>query len=210
MIMRLMLFIWWFTTPSASWYRWFTVISIALLIFLVNTGVLNPVVEQMWTPIRRHLDNLMPLAENHARDRPAEAANTGIAEQGAPGNARNQQPNPADVAARLLQERRAANANWLMTQVRRLERAGILFLASLAPGVAERHIANIEAEARAERQRREAEALAAAEAARNSSEGEANNDNDGNTEHADAAPEQPAENHNEDRPQHNEEPLIVI
>jgi hypothetical protein len=33
----------------------------------------------------------------------------------------------------------------------------VLFLASIAPGLAERHIANQEAEARAERERREAE-----------------------------------------------------
>jgi hypothetical protein len=163
MVIRLMLFIWWFTSPTASWQRWFTVSAIAFTLFLVNTGLLNPLAEQVWTPIRRHIENLLPMADHHVRERPMEAANAhgNTADQG-----QRQQPNPADVAARLVQDRRRANANWLMTQVRRLERAGILFLASIAPGVAERHIAHLEAEARAERQRREAAEAAAAEAAR--------------------------------------------
>ena len=56
---------------------------------------------------------------------------------------------------------RGAHQGWLAGQLRRLERAGLLFLASLAPGVAEGHIANLEAE---ERQRRDAEAAAANDA----------------------------------------------
>jgi len=49
-----------------------------------------------------------------------------------------------------------------------------LFLASIAPGVAERHIANLEAAARAERERIEAEAreAEAAAAAQNDENGE--------------------------------------
>jgi hypothetical protein len=67
------------------------------------------------------------------------------------------------MAARLVAERQGPDG-WLLTQMRRLERAGLLFLASIAPGVAERHIANLEAAARAERERREAEAREAAAA----------------------------------------------
>ncbi|CAI4212178.1 unnamed protein product [Parascedosporium putredinis] len=77
-------------------------------------------------------------------------------------------PNPENMAVRLVGQRRAANADWLLDRVRRAERAGLLFLASIAPGVAERHIANLEAEI--ERQRRETEA---AEAARRAAEAEA-------------------------------------
>lgn len=90
--------------------------------------------------------------------------------QGAPqrggdqnGQAR-QEPNPEDMARRLVAQHQGPES-WIISQVRRLERAGLLFLASIAPGVAERHIANLEAAARAERERREAEAAAAAAAA---------------------------------------------
>lgn len=56
-----------------------------------------------------------------------------------------------------MAQRQQQNANWFVDQVRRLERAGLLFLASIAPGVAERHIAALEAQEQAERERREAE-----------------------------------------------------
>lgn len=83
---------------------------------------------------------------------------------GAQGQGRDQDPDPADMAARLVAQRE--RENWLQGQIRRVERASLLFLASIAPGVAERHIANMEAEARAERQRAEE----AAEAARRENE----------------------------------------
>ncbi|KAI2609264.1 hypothetical protein GGR54DRAFT_382576 [Hypoxylon sp. NC1633] len=163
MAFRLGLFIWFFTSPTSSWSRWVAVISVAITLFLVNIGLLNPVAEQFWVPLRRHLENLIP----HAQP-PAGTGNAHGGSGNAPANAGQQdgQLNPADTAARLVQQRRNANTNWLVDQVRRLERAGILFLASIAPGVAERHIAQMEAEVRAaERRRREAEAEAAAAAA---------------------------------------------
>ncbi|KAH7033375.1 uncharacterized protein B0I36DRAFT_321312 [Microdochium trichocladiopsis] len=163
MIIRLVLFVWWFTTPESSWSRWITVISIAVGLFLANTGILNPLIEQFWVPLRGHIENLMPLADNHGRPRPARNPVGGADANGNVGRAR--EPNPADTAARLVEQRRNANANWLLDIVRRLERAGLIFLASIAPGIAERHIEHLEAEARAERQRVEAEAAAAAEAA---------------------------------------------
>jgi len=166
MIIRLGLFVWWFTTPESSWSRWFTVISIAIGLFLANTGVLNPLIEQFWVPVRRHIENLMPLADNHGRARPAQQPAGGATANRNTDNAgRTREPTPADTAARLVEQRRDANANWLLNVVRRLERAGLIFLASIAPGIAERHIEHLEAEARAERQRAEAQATAAADAA---------------------------------------------
>ncbi|KAJ8127001.1 hypothetical protein O1611_g6637 [Lasiodiplodia mahajangana] len=163
MIIRLALFIWWFTSPTSSWSRWITVVSIAITLFIVNTGALNPLAEQIWVPLRRHLENLIPLAadaDGRQQQHPvAENAQGGDVNGVNP--ARPTDPDPANTAARLVQQRRQNNANWLLNQARRLERAGILFIASLAPGLAERHIAQVEAEARAERQRQE-EAEAAA------------------------------------------------
>ncbi|KAK8101648.1 ubiquitin family protein [Apiospora kogelbergensis] len=218
MILRLILFIWWFTSPTSSWSRWFTVITIAVTLFLFNAGLLNPLAEHAWVPMRRHLENLMPLADNHGRNPVVRRRANGQAEDN---NAGEQVPNPADTAERLVQERRQANANWFMNQVRRLERASILFLASIAPGVAERHIANVEAEARAERQRHEAAEAAAAEALRAAEEsqeatdaqaGQDGNDNPVGDEGqgSEAGPEQQADAGNQNRPGGAEEPLIAI
>ncbi|PBP28880.1 Ubiquitin family protein [Diplocarpon rosae] len=73
---------------------------------------------------------------------------------------------PADVAARLIEQRRQAQGARLIARIRRAEHSLLLFLASLVPGVGERHIAAREAEAAAAEARR-AEAAAAAEAAAN-------------------------------------------
>jgi hypothetical protein len=173
----LTVFVWWFTSSDNSWSRWITVTLIAIAVFVVNTGILNGHVNQLWEPIRGHLDALLPLADAHAAPRAqqqpaavrpiANDDNNAVAEQAA--QQQTNVPDPAQVAARLLAQRRANNANWLMDQVRRLERAGLLFLASIAPGVAERHIAHIEAQERAaqaerERLQREAEERARSEA----------------------------------------------
>jgi hypothetical protein len=186
LVIRLAAFVWWFTSSDNSWSRWITVTLIAIAVFVVNTGILNGHANQLWEPIRRHLDALLPLADAHAAPHPQQqptAARPVANDDNNPlaGQAAQQQanvPDPAQVAARLVAERRENNANWLMDQVRRMERAGLLFLASIAPGVAERHIAHIEAQERAvqaereriqreaeERARAEAEAAAPAEAA---------------------------------------------
>ncbi|KAK6208706.1 ubiquitin family protein [Colletotrichum tabaci] len=159
LVVRLGLFVWWFTSPNASWSRLFTVVFIAVSIFVLNTGLLNNRFDQAVGPVRRHMENLIPLAAPNNANEPVRPRDD------QPIVGPNGQPDPTRAAARLVAQRRQDNANWLMDQVRRLERAGLLFLASIAPGVAERHIAHLEAEARAERLRREeAEAAAAAAA----------------------------------------------
>jgi hypothetical protein len=185
LLIRLSMFVWWFTSGDSSWYRWITIFSLALAILIINTGLLNGVAEQIWNPLRQHLEGLLPLGDgngnrNAAQNPPAPPAQA--AEQNGAGGAAQRavdtvpaaaavapataEPDPADTAARLLAQRRDANGNWLMAQVRRVERASLLFLASIAPGVAERHIAHLEEEARAaERRQREAEEEAARQAA---------------------------------------------
>lgn len=168
LLIRLALFVWWFTSSDTSWTRWLTIIFGATAVFIINTGLFNRMANDLFNPLRRHLEGLIPLVgPGHNRDHGRNGDNAPVAnaQPGPEGNnndarpqARQQQdePDPAQVAARLVAERRENNANWLLNQVRRLERAGLLFLASIAPGVAERHIAHLEAEARAERERREA------------------------------------------------------
>ena len=169
--------------------------AVAFVIFIASTGVLNGVIEQVWGPIRRHLETLLPLAgpnlpqaipPNQPAAPPVPGAATPAQGQaggeagGAPGVA-GAAPDPAQTAARLLEQRRVANENWIWTQFRRLEHATILFVASLVPGVGERHIAARVAEENlhleAQRQRREAEAAAAEEASRAAEGGQ---DNGGN------------------------------
>ncbi|TVY81396.1 hypothetical protein LSUE1_G005233 [Lachnellula suecica] len=172
---RLIAVIWFFASGNTSWTRWFLVCGIAFVVFLVNIGVLNGFGEQFWGPIRRHLENLIPLAGPEAALVPAANAAIPQAGVGAPpappaGNeqargGRRGEPDPAEVAARLIEEHRQRNGGWLMGQFRRAEHAALLFVASLVPGVGERHIAHREAEANAaeaERQRLLDEAAAAA------------------------------------------------
>ncbi|XP_044721904.1 Ubiquitin family protein [Hirsutella rhossiliensis] len=131
LIFRLGLFVWFFTSPNSSWSRWLTIICLAVFMFVLSTGLLNGLAENAWRPIGRHLENILPALEP---PRITRAAGTGrVAGAGQGGH--DSEADPEQLAARLF---------------RRLERAGLLFLASLAPGVAERHIANLEAEARAE------------------------------------------------------------
>lgn len=186
LLVRLGFFVWWLTYSNTSWTRWFTVIAVAITIFLVNTGVLNGLYDQVAGPVRRHVDQLLPLPRLQNQAAP-EAAGDHPAAQGhadRPAAA----PEPAQVAARLVAQRQQANATWLTSFARRLERAGLLFLASIAPGVAERHIAQLEAEERAARRQREEAAAAAATAV---AANEATEDSTVGEQAATTAPEQP-------------------
>ncbi|KAK0752121.1 hypothetical protein B0T18DRAFT_444459 [Schizothecium vesticola] len=167
LLVRLSVFVWWFSYNDPTWARWLTLTAIAAVVFLLNTGMLTGFANEAWEPFRQHLEGLIPLADpNRPQPEAAQAAPpvaAGHDAAGVPGETRG--PNPGRMAARLVAERRVANGNWLLDHVRRLERAGLLFLASIAPGVAEGHIAHLEAQERAARQQREADAAAAAAAA---------------------------------------------
>ncbi|KAL8310509.1 hypothetical protein RB597_010375 [Gaeumannomyces tritici] len=171
LMIRMGIFIYWFRFlhSESSWERWFSVLGIVLVVVVINTGMLNGLVDQAWQPVREHLDHLMPMGPGAGAQAGADAAAPGQPQQNANGDngaprAPAAEPNPAEAAARMVAARRDANANWLLDQVRRVERAGLLFLASIAPGIAERHIAHLEEEARAERRRQEEAAAAAAQA----------------------------------------------
>lgn len=183
LLVRLAGFVWFFTSGNTTWTRFFLISGLALMLFIAQTGVLNNVfngiAEELWGPIRRHLEGIMPLAGPDAAMVPAANAAV-VAHPNAPapvpvGEGQTQQadanpglrrrrrapePDPAEAAARILAERRQ-NPGWLFTQLLRAEHATVLFLASLIPGVGERHIAAREAEA-TERQR-QIEAAAAAD-----------------------------------------------
>lgn len=160
LLVRLAVFVYIFVAPGASWSRWISTIGLAFFIFLLSTGILNGVTEHIMGPIGRHLDHILPALDgNRRRNNEQQPAN----QQNPRGEGTNQEPQPAQLAARLTEQQRRRDG-WLAGHFRRVERASLLFLASIAPGVAERHIAHIEAEERRQREAEEAAAQAAAEA----------------------------------------------
>ena len=160
-MLRAGFFFWAFTNSDSFWVKWGTIVGVVILSLLMSTGALGNFATRAWRPIGQQLENILPALEQPHRQAGPAANNAGHA------GAMRQDPDPAGMAQRLVAGRQDT---WLPRQLRRVERASLLFLASIAPGVAERHIANLEAEARAERERlererREAEEAAAAAAA---------------------------------------------
>ncbi|KAJ6789748.1 hypothetical protein PWT90_05748 [Aphanocladium album] len=199
-IARLGFFVWLFVGEDSSWTRWFVVVSAAIFIFVLGTGALNGMGEHFWRPMVRHLESLFPTLDRPGQRQPIP--------NGQPGT----EPDPTEMAARLVAERNERRP-WLSEQMRRVERAGLLFLASIAPGVAERHIANLEEEARREeRRRREAEEAAAAaarEAERQANENGENNQDDATAESSrQSASDAAIENNHEHAPAR--EPLVAL
>ena len=142
LFIRLFGFVYFFTA-GAGWRRTILLGLIATLVFVAQTGIFRPIVQGVWDPIRRHAEGLVPLAGN---DRPRVGAAGARDNANAPGTQpANRDPPPQDAAERLLRERERQDGNILRQSIRRVERAIALFVASLVPGVGERHIAAREA-----------------------------------------------------------------
>jgi hypothetical protein len=227
LIIRLIGFVWFFTAGNPSWSRFLMVSGLAVMVFIFNTGIFNGLFEQLWGPIRRHVETLIPLAGPEAAQIPA--INAAIPRvpnteerQAEPGQEPTRQGqgqrrgelDPAQVAAHLIEQHRQRNApGWLMTQIRRAEHAMLLFLASLVPGVGERHIAAREAEANAaeaERQRRIDAAAAAENPNPEAANGEQASTSDAaaHIEHESSSSEAPAARNGENPADGGEAPLV--
>jgi hypothetical protein len=196
LFLRLYLFMFVFSEPG-SWKRW-VMIAVAAIVCLQPRD--SPLTRAV-AAARRHLDNLIGPP---ARPQPAPAGagagqtppETGAAGANAPrpANVRGAvQMTPEEAAARLLREQNARQQPprfWRDTFYR-VEQSTALFLASLVPGVGERHVrAREEARREAqrleeERQRREREAAEEAQAA-------ATTNGDGGDQLAEAAKESAA------------------
>jgi hypothetical protein len=164
---RLVLFAWWFSYTNPSLERWLSLVVAFVVVLAINTGIFNGMVNNAFHPVREQLEGMIPFADPNRPQQQGDQQNQG--EEGGRANQDgasgvNQDPDPAQTAAMLVAQRQAQNGSWLRDQLRRIERAGILFLASFAPGVAERHIQQQEEQERAERRAAE-EARAAADAA---------------------------------------------
>ena len=153
LLIRLFGFVYFFT-HGASWRRTILLSLVAFLLFVAQTGIFRPILQTLWDPIRRHAEALLPLAGNEPPRRGnvpvvggADAAGT---QRG------NREPTAQEAAERILQERERQDQGLIRQGLRRGERAIALFVASLVPGVGERHIAAREA-AEAARQAEERE-----------------------------------------------------
>jgi len=142
LLIRLFGFVYFFTA-GAGWRRTILLGLVACLVFIAQTGIFRPVIQAIWYPIRRHAEGLVPLA-GHERPRPA-AAGAGDNANVPDAQPANREPTPQEAAERLLQEREGRDVSFLRHSMRRVERAIALFVASLVPGVGERHIAAREA-----------------------------------------------------------------
>ena len=162
LLIRLFGFVYFFTA-GAGWRRTILLGLIASLVFIAQTGIFRPVIHGLWDPIRRHAEGLVPLA---AQERPRAAGGTGENADGAGTQLVNREATPQEAAERLLQERERRDLSLVRQSFRRVERAVALFVASLVPGVGERHIAAREAAEAA----RQAEARASDEQRRRDEE----------------------------------------
>jgi hypothetical protein len=150
-------------SESGTWRRWF-LLAVAVIVCLLPRE--NPL-RDLTNRMRAHIDGLVPIAAAPEQRQQGQAARNGAQPTGNDGRARPaagvaaQQPSPEQAAARIIrqnQERR--NHGIVRDTIFRVERAMALFLASLVPGVGERHVRARE-EARREAERIENERLAA-------------------------------------------------
>ena len=161
---------------GAAWSRTIMLGVGAAVIFLAQTGMFQPFQEAVWHPIRRHIEGIVQNDIDGRADYPVRVGG------------RAQGPtNPADpqqLADRMIRERQERDTNVILSTIRRAERSIVLLIASLVPGVGERHIAArdaAEAAARQEREREEQARQELEERARQSNEATQGSPSDANT-----------------------------
>lgn len=137
LFVRLFGFVYFFT-PGGGWRRAAVFAASALVVLLFQSGFFRPVYQAVLEPFRRHVEGLVPLADNGRRDV------GGV--QGAVANdearvAAGRIPDVRQAAERLLREREQRDFGAVRQYLRNFERAVAIFFASLVPGIGERHIA---------------------------------------------------------------------
>ena len=138
LLIRLLGFVYFFA-GGGGWRRTILMGVGALFVFIAQTGIFEPLVEAVWLPLRRHVEGLLPLAGNERRPGNLRQNENGTRD------VRQGEPTPEQAAERILQQRNRGNEGFVRNNLRRFERAVALFVASLVPGVGERHIAAREA-----------------------------------------------------------------
>ena len=140
-------------------------VGIGLTFWAFRLGVLGN--EEIMNQARRWWQGVVGLPERPreqagGQQPQGQAAPVGQAGAAPPAEVQQQRgqqrmPTPEEVAQRLLDENADQNRGWLREQIRPVERAVALFVASLWPGIGEAHV-------RAQRELREQEERRAAEA----------------------------------------------
>ena len=157
LMIRLLGFMYFFTS-GAGWRRTILLGICAILVFIAQTGVFRPLQQAVWDPFRRHIEDLVPLAGNGPRGPPPRGGHLddlhNVRVEAGRTDGPVEPPRPGDGS----RERGAGEGGIIRANLSRVERAVALFLASLVPGVGERHIAARDAEEAARRaQERERE-----------------------------------------------------
>jgi hypothetical protein len=158
-----------FISDPSTWRRYFLLAVATFICMLPRDNFL----QRVMTQIRRHIDTLIGPPTAPPRDGAAAPA------LGATQPAAN--PTPAENAARLVREHEARHPNVVRDALFRVERAAAMFLASLVPGVGERHVRARE-DLRREVERLENERRAGEEAERVQSQMQADASQIGNAE----------------------------
>ncbi|OAP65129.1 hypothetical protein AYL99_01101 [Fonsecaea erecta] len=155
LFLRLYLFMFVFSEPG-TWKRWIMIFVAAVVCLQPRDGPLT----RLLAAARRHLDNLIgppppqppPEAATQRRDPAADTFRTAVTAQ-RPANVRGATTmTPQEARARLEEQQNPEPRPW-RDMLYRVEQSVALFLASLIPGVGERHVRARE-EARREEQRR--------------------------------------------------------
>ncbi|KAI9758927.1 MAG: phosphatidylserine decarboxylase 1 [Chaenotheca gracillima] len=151
---RVLGFMLFFGSGAGSWRTVLTLLLVGM-VYGLQAGVLAGFQDALLGPIRRHLDGILhedQRPNGERQPRPGQDGGTSQSPQGG-------DPDPGFLADRLAREHeerhRAGTAGMLRARVRSVERALVLFLASLVPGVGEQHIAARDAAAAERRQREE-------------------------------------------------------
>ena len=136
LFIRLFGFVYFFTA-GGSYRRAILLGLCAFLVFIAQTGIFRPVLQHVWEPLRRHAVGLLPIGTNDQLERILR--NDQVGYRIPP----EQEPTVENAQRRILEleQRIRATETPFRSMLRRVERAIALFIASLVPGVGERHMA---------------------------------------------------------------------
>lgn len=133
----LRMYVFTFFISEANTWRRYALLAVATLICMLPR---DNFLQRVMTQIRTHIDTLIGPPTAPRRDGAAVAVPANGAAP-APGDTQPPAyPTPAENAARLVREHEARHPNMFRDALFRAERAAAMFLASLVPGVGERHV----------------------------------------------------------------------
>ena len=134
---------------SIGWRRQLMFVALSILFYAARLGLFG----DRWARLRQHLEGLLPTEEGIGRNRRRErrprtgnrrgsTRSSGREEVTSQGSTSNRPtPTPEDRARLLVRQRQEWLWDTITDQLRSLERVLALFVATLWPGVGERHIA---------------------------------------------------------------------